>query len=30
LFRILCHCCLPFSLKTGNAKFETRKTTVET
>jgi hypothetical protein len=24
LFRIVCHCFLPFSLETGNAKFETR------
>jgi hypothetical protein len=30
LFRILCHCCLPFSLKTGNAKFEKRNSKMET
>jgi hypothetical protein len=24
LFRILCHCCLPFSLRTGKTKFEMR------
>jgi hypothetical protein len=30
LFRILCHCCLPFSLRTGKTKFEKRNSKMET
>jgi hypothetical protein len=29
LFRILCHCFLPFSLETIKTKFEIRKTKLE-